>query len=80
MKRTKPPCVARQIIWAMMFEFARFSVVMLVIMCSFALTFHSFYSSPNCGDGDELFEAYGTFHDALLDMFRAMLGGTCWCA
>ncbi|CAN0206945.1 unnamed protein product, partial [Hapterophycus canaliculatus] len=65
-----------QIIWAMLFHLARFSVFMVVVMCSFALAFHSLYSYPNCGDGDELYEVYGTFHDALLDMFRAMLGDT----
>lgn len=58
----------------MLFHLARFSIFMLVVMCSFALAFHSLYSK--CGDGDALNEVYSTFSDSLLDMFRAMLGGT----
>ncbi|CAN0037159.1 unnamed protein product, partial [Scytosiphon promiscuus] len=65
-----------QIIWAMLFHLVRFSIFMVVVMCSFALAFHSLYSSPNCGDGDDLYEVYSTFHDSLLDMFMAMLGDT----
>lgn len=59
----------------MLFHLARFSVFMLVVMVSFALAFHSLYSDPNCNEGDELFESYGSLRESLLDMFRAMLGG-----
>ncbi|CAN0000111.1 unnamed protein product, partial [Laminaria digitata] len=60
-----------QIIWAMLFHLARFSVFMLVTMASFALAFYSLYGSCN---GD-LRTAYSTPSVALLSMFKAMLGG-----
>ncbi|CAM9575982.1 unnamed protein product, partial [Laminaria digitata] len=60
-----------QIIWAMLFHLARFSLFMLVVMVSFALAFFSLYGS--C-EGD-LSSAYGSMGQSLLAMFTAMLGG-----
>lgn len=65
----------RQIIWAMLFHLIRFSMFMLVVMVSFAISFHSLYSHPNCSAGDDLYETFGNLHDSLLVMFEAMLGG-----
>lgn len=58
-----------QIIWTMLSHLVHFSVFLLVLITSFALTFYGLYSS--CVDGNE---SYGTLADALLSMFKAMLG------
>ena len=58
-----------QIIWAMLFHLARFSVFMLLLMAGFALAFYSLYAE--C-DGD-LGTAFSTPGVALLSMFKAML-------
>lgn len=61
-----------QIIWTMLSHLARFSVFVVVVTASFAVTFLVLVAS--CDDDHVLTTAYGNFADAYLSMFRAMLG------
>lgn len=61
-----------QIILTMLSHLGKFSVFVAVLLASFALTFHALFHT--CEKGHLLDEAYGTFSDAYLTMFRAMLG------
>lgn len=61
-----------QITWTMFSHLARFSAFVIVNIASFAVTFNELFFT--CSEGSALNEAYGTFTDACLTMFRAMLG------
>lgn len=58
-----------QIIWRMLSHLARFSVFIVVLITSFALTFNVLLGGCESGN-----EAYTTLADAHLTMFKAMLG------
>ena len=61
-----------QIIWKMLAHLAKFSVFVAVLIASFALAFYAMFHT--CGEGNLLHGEYGTFSDAYLTMFRALLG------
>lgn len=61
-----------QIIWTMLSQLARFSLFLVVLMTSFALTFHALFYA--CGDDVDTGESFGSFTASLLTTFAAMLG------
>lgn len=61
-----------QIIWRMMTHLVKFSVVVAVLMASFAMTFHVLFHT--CPEASDLYGTYDTFGDAYITMFKAMLG------
>lgn len=61
-----------QIIWKMLSHLAKFSVFVAVLIASFALACHAIFHK--CEEGHTLDEEYGTFSEAYLTMFRALLG------
>lgn len=61
-----------QIIWTMLSHLARFSVFVAVLVASFALAFRVIFST--CDDGSHLSDEYGSYLDACLTMFKALLG------
>lgn len=61
-----------QIIWKMMSETLRFSVFIVLVMCSFALAFNGLFFT--CPKESHLGDRFGTFYGALPVVFGASLG------
>lgn len=61
-----------QIIWRMMTHLGKFSVIVAVLMASFAMTFHVIFHT--CPEASDLYDPYHTFGEAYITMFKAMLG------
>lgn len=59
----------------MLSHLAKFSVFVIVIMASFALSFYVLFGfDGNCGGEEDPYTFYGTFEKSLLTLFGAMLG------